>query len=345
MKAIVLEETKKLAIREIDIEENLGPRDVRVAIKNVGICGSDISYYQHGAIGPFVVRQPMVLGHEGSGIVKEVGAEVKNLRVGDPVCMEPGIPDPDGRATRLGMYNLDPSVRFWATPPIHGILRPSVVHPSSFTYKLPDNVSLAEGALAEPLAIGVYAATKAQVKPGDVAVVIGAGTIGMVTTIAALSAGCSQVIITDVKQPKLKIASAFGSVRPVDIGKEDPVRVVDQITGGWGADIVFEASGSEKAAAGMFELLGPGGRIVYIGMPAGGSVPIDIVAAQAKEARIDTIFRYAHAYPKALRLMGSGKINVKPMITDTYPFDKGIEAFDYACNPKSTSVKVQIELP
>ncbi|MBN2551506.1 MAG: NAD(P)-dependent alcohol dehydrogenase [Spirochaetales bacterium] len=300
---------------------------------------------RHGAIGPFVVRESMVLGHEASGVVQEVGREVKDLRAGDRVCMEPGIPDPEGRATRLGMYNLDPSVRFWATPPVHGILRPSVVHPSDFTYKLPGNVSLAEGALVEPLAIGVHAATRARVKPGDVAVVTGAGTIGMVTTIAALSAGCAEVIITDVKQPKLKLASTFGSVRPVDVGREDAVEVVKQMTGGWGADIVFEASGSEKAAAGIFELLCPGGRVVYIGMPAGGTVPIDIVAAQAKEARIDTIFRYAHVYPKALRLMGSGKIDVKPMITDTYPFRKGIEAFDYACDPKPTSVKVQIQLP
>ena len=140
----------------------------------------------------------MVLGHEASGVIVEVGSEVKNLKVGDRVCMEPGIPDPNSKATRLGMYNLDPAVRFWATPPYHGVLRPTVVHPANFTFKLPDNISFAEGAMVEPLAVGMHAAIKAQIKPGDVAVVMGAGTIGMVTALAALAGGCSRVVITDV---------------------------------------------------------------------------------------------------------------------------------------------------
>ena len=345
MEALVLEKAKKLSIRDIEIKEELGPRDVRVRIKNVGVCGSDVHYYEYGAIGPFVVRQPMVLGHEASGVIEEVGAQVKHLKVGDRVCMEPGIPDPNSKASHLGMYNLDPAVRFWATPPIHGILRPSVVHPADYTFILPESVSLAEGAIVEPLAIGMHSATKAQVKPGDIAVVMGAGTIGLVTTMAALAAGCSQVVITEVKQPKLDIAAGFGAVRTVNIEKEDPLKVVEEITAGWGADIVFEASGSEKAAAIIFDLLRPGGRVVYIGMPVAGKVSIDIVSAQAKEARIDTIFRYAHVYPRALNLMGSGKIDVKPLITDNYAFSDGLKAFEYACDPKPTSVKVQIELP
>ena len=344
MEALVLEKKRTLNIRDIEIDETLGPRDVRVQIRNVGVCGSDVHYYEYGAIGPFVVREPMVLGHEASGIVEEVGGEVEHLKVGDRVCMEPGIPDPHSRASRLGLYNLDPSVRFWATPPIHGILRPSVVHPADFTYKLPASVSLAEGALVEPLAIGMHAATKAQVKPGDIAVVMGAGTIGMVTTIAVLAAGCSQVVITDVKQPKLDIAAGFGAVQPVNIEKEDPLKIIKEITDGWGADIVFEASGSEKAAEIIFDVLRPGGRVVYIGAPVKGFVPINIVAGQSKEARIYTIFRYAHMYPRALNLLGSARIDVKPLITETYQFDEALRAFEYASNPKPTSVKVQIEL-
>ena len=150
MRALVLEKTDELALRDIDINEPMGPRDVRIAIYNVGICGSDVHYYEHGAIGPFVVREPMVLGHEASGVVIEVGAEVSDLRVGDEVCMEPGIPDPTSKASRLGMYNLDPAVRFWATPPVHAVMRASVVHPADFTFKLPAGVSLAEGAMVEP---------------------------------------------------------------------------------------------------------------------------------------------------------------------------------------------------
>src|SRR4051812_8768359 len=122
MQALVLEKTRQLALRDFDFpdEESVGPHDVRVRIKTVGICGSDVHYYQHGRIGPFVVNAPMVLGHEAAGTVVEVGAAVANLKAGDRVCMEPGIPDPNSRATQLGMYNLDPAVRFWATPPVHG---------------------------------------------------------------------------------------------------------------------------------------------------------------------------------------------------------------------------------
>ena len=198
VKALVLEEKDRLSLRDIPIEESLGRRDVRIALRTIGICGSDIHYYTHGHIGPFVVRDPMILGHEASGVVIEVGADVHELKPGDRVCAEPGIPDPTSRASRLGQYNLDPAVRFWATPPVHGILRPTVVHPANFTFKLPDNVSFAAAAMVEPLAVGVYGATKAGVKPGDIAVVIGAGTIGLVTVLAALAAGCARVIVSDV---------------------------------------------------------------------------------------------------------------------------------------------------
>src|SRR6185312_3946626 len=166
MKALVLERKDELALRDFPVEDELGPRDVRVALRTIGVCGSDVHYYQHGAIGPFVVREPMVLGHEAAGVVEATGSAVTTLRVGDRVCMEPGIPDPNSRATRLGLYNLDPAVRFWATPPVHGCLRPTVVHPEAFTFKLPDNVSFGEGAMVEPLAVGVHAANKAAIKPG-----------------------------------------------------------------------------------------------------------------------------------------------------------------------------------
>src|SRR5918998_3271389 len=191
MKALVLERKDELALRDFPVEEKLGPRDVRIAPRIVGVCGSDVHYYTHGAIGPFVVKDPMILGHEAAGQIVEVGSAVTELKPGDRVCMEPGIPDPASRATRLGLYNLDPAVRFWATPPVHGCLTPQVVHPAAFTYRLPDGVSYAEGALFEPLAVGLHAATKAQIRPGDLAVVMGAGPIGMLTALAALAGGGS----------------------------------------------------------------------------------------------------------------------------------------------------------
>ena len=343
MEALVLEKTRHLALRPIELDEPLGAHDVRVKIHTVGICGSDVHYYTHGRIGPFVVDAPMVLGHEASGTVAEVGSAVMHLRAGDRVCMEPGIPDPNSKPTRLGMYNLDPAVRFWATPPVHGCLRPTVVHPAAFTFKVPDNVGFGEAAMVEPLAVGMHAANKAQVKPGDVAVVTGAGPIGMVTALAALAAGCSRVIVTDVQEPKLALAAKLGPITPVNVAKEDLAGVVHRLTDGWGADVVFEASGNARVAAGVFEPLCPGGRVVFIGMP-GEPIAYDVVAAQIKEARVEHVFRYAHVYPRALALMGSGKIDVKPLITDTFDFRDSVKAFDFACAMPASSVKAQIVL-
>ncbi|MBC8078396.1 MAG: NAD(P)-dependent alcohol dehydrogenase [Chloroflexales bacterium] len=341
MQALVLERQHALALREIAIDEPLGERDVRVAIHTVGICGSDVHYYTHGRIGPFVVREPMVLGHEASGTVVEIGAAVRLLAVGDRVCMEPGIPDPHSRASRLGLYNLDPAVRFWATPPVHGVLRPTVVHPADFTFKLPSGVSFAEGALVEPLAVGMHAASKAQIRPGDLAVVIGAGPIGMLTALAALASGCAQLVIADVQQPKLDLAATLGPITPVNVAKQSLTEVVHALTDGWGADIVFEASGSPRAIAGVFEQLCPAGRVVFVGMPV-EPVAYDVVAAQAKEARVEHVFRYAHVYPRALALLGSGRLNVKPLITDTFAFDESVRAFEFAAAMPAASVKAQI---
>jgi D-xylulose reductase len=344
MKALVLEEKDRLALRDVALEEKLGPRDVRISLRSVGICGSDMHYYTHGRIGPFVVKEPMILGHEAAGVVAEVGAAVRELKVGDRVCMEPGIPDPNSRAARLGKYNLDPAVRFWATPPVHGILRPSVVHPADFTFKLPDNVSLAAGAMCEPLAIGVHSATKAQVQPGDLAVVIGAGTIGMVTVLAAIAAGCARIIVSDVDDAKLALAEKLGPVMGVNVRSQRLVDVVQRESDGWGADVVFEASGNEKAAAEVFDLICPGGRVVFTGMPP-EPIAYDVPKAQIKEARVEHVFRYAHVYGRTVAMLGSGKIDVTPLITQTFPFKDSLQAFEFAKRPPAGSVKVQIELP
>lgn len=343
MQSLVLEDKGRLALREIEIDEPLGPRDVRIDLRTVGICGSDIHYYQHGRIGPFVVEEPMVLGHEGAGTVVEIGDEVNHLKVADRVCMEPGIPDPNSKASRLGLYNLDPAVRFWATPPVHGILRPQVVHPADYTFRVPDNISFAEAAMVEPLAVGMHATAMTRVKPGDVAVVQGAGPIGMVTALSALAGGCARVLITDVQQPKLDLAAQLGPITPVNIEQQKVAAVVAQATDGWGADIVFECSGNEGAAGGVFEPLCPGGTVVFVGMP-GKPIAYDVVAAQIVEATVRHVFRYAHQYPRALALLGSGKIDVRPLITETFAFEESVEAFDFASNMPPSSVKAQIEL-
>lgn len=349
MKSLVLEKKDELSLRDfpaIDrVEETLGVRDVRIRLHTVGICGSDVHYYTHGRIGPFVVNEPMILGHEASGTVIETGAEVTTLKAGDRVCMEPGIPDPNSKATRLGLYNIDPAVRFWATPPVHGILRPTCVHPEAFTFRLPDNVSFAEAAMVEPLAVGVHAATKAKVRPGDIGVVLGAGPIGLVTALAALAAGCARVYVSDLAPKKLEIAESLSrAITGVNVAKDNLVERVKRDTEGWGADVVFEATGSPRAAAGVFEPLAPGGCVVMIG---GQPDPIsyDAGAAMVREARVENIFRYAHVFPRCVAMLSSGAIDVKPLITRTFDFNDSVRAFEIAASAPPADVKMQIVLP
>ncbi|MCA8097455.1 NAD(P)-dependent alcohol dehydrogenase [Burkholderia contaminans] len=343
MKALVLERTRELALRDIDLPQQVGPGDVRIKVHTVGVCGSDVHYYVHGGIGPFRVDAPMVLGHEASGTVVEAGAGVTHLRVGDRVCMEPGVPRLDSPATLRGLYNLDPDVRFWATPPIHGCLTPFVVHPAAFTYRLPDNVSFAEGAIVEPLSIGLQAAKNAAMKPGDLAVVIGAGTIGAMTALAALAGGAARVILADVVPDKLALFAGNPAITTVDVRTRPLADAVAEASGGWGADVVFEASGSANAYAGLVDLMCPGGCAVLIGMPV-APVPLDVVALQAKEGRIESVFRYANIFPRALALIASGAIDVKPFISRTFPFSEGVRAFEEAASGHPRDVKIQIEM-
>jgi D-xylulose reductase len=321
----------------------MGANDVRIAIHTVGICGSDVHYYTHGAIGPFIVKEPMVLGHEASGIITAIGANVKHLQVGDRVCMEPGIPDPNSRAAKLGLYNVDPAVTFWATPPVHGCLMPEVTHPAAYTFKIPANVSFAEAAMVEPLAVGVQAAQKAGIKPGDVAVVLGAGPIGMMVALAALASGCSRVIISDVAQPKLDIIGNYAGVETVNVRNKKLSDHVSESTNGWGADVVFEATGAPAAIKDIANLVCPGGTCVMVGMPV-EKAEIDLVALQVKEATLKTIFRYANVYDRAINLIASGKIDLKPLISETFMFADSVKAFERAAEARPADVKLQIRM-
>ena len=343
-RALVLERQRELALRDIEIPHEMGVRDVRVRMHTVGVCGSDVHYYTHGRIGPFVVDAPMVLGHEAAGTVAAVGAEVTNVAVGDRVCMEPGIPDMQSRAAKLGIYNVDPSVRFWATPPIHGCLTAEVVHPAAFTYRLPESVSFAEAAMVEPFAIGMQSSLRARIKPGDVGVVTGCGPIGIMVALAALAGGCSRVFISDVVQPKLDIAAKYDGIVPVNVREADLAQTVRQATDNWGADVVFEASGAPRVYETLFDVVAPGGCVVFVGMPV-DPVPINLVAAQAKEVRMETVFRYANIYDRAINLIASGKVDLKPLVSRTYAFEQSIAAFERAAEAHPTDVKIQIAFP
>lgn len=341
MKAVVLEEKERVVIKEVPESPLPGPGELLIEPRTVGICGSDLHYVQHGRIGHFIVEAPMILGHEASGVVAAVGPGVSGFEVGDRVVLEPGIPDSSSRASREGMYNVDPAVRFFATPPVDGCLVERVVHPAAFTYHLPDHVSYAEGAFVEPLAVGVHAATKARIKPGDVAVVVGSGTVGMLVAASALAAGASKALVSDVAAAKLELAARIPGVIPVDVTEKDLLEAVLEETGGWGADVVFEASGSPKAYESLWRLGAPGNRTVLVGMPP-ENISVDVIAMQARETRVETIFRYANVHQKAIDLIAGGRIDVKPFVSASFPLEESLAAFDRVAEARPSDVKIQI---
>ena len=220
MKALVLEKKLELRLRDIDLPTEIGPDDVKIKMHTVGICGSDIHYYEHGKIGQWKVSEPMVLGHEGSGTITDVGKNEKILKIGDRVCVEPQVVSKKTKEYKLGIYNYDQAVKFWATPPIHGCLTPEVIFPGDMVFKIPENISYSEGAMVEPVAVGMQAVTKASIKPGQIGLVMGCGPIGLVTALAALAGGCSTVYIADIVSEKLETCEHYPDLIPIDLTKE-----------------------------------------------------------------------------------------------------------------------------
>jgi D-xylulose reductase len=344
VKALVLEEKGRISLRDIDLYGALGPGQVRVRVTHVGICGSDVHYYTHGRIGPFVVDAPMVLGHEAAGYVVECAPDVTHLKPGDRVCVEPGVPRPFSPETLAGRYNLDPGIFFWATPPDHGCLCESVVHPAAFCLKLPDALCLSTASLAEPLAVGVFAAGKAGIRLGETVLVTGAGPIGLVTAASALASGASHVFITDVSPEKLAFAAGFLGDRATVLNAREPVEpAVLAATAGRGASCIFEASGSPRAYAPAIAAAAMGARMICIGMPV-EPLTLDLSALIAKEIRLETCFRYANAFGPAVSLLASKAFDFASLVTCTFPFDHGVEAFAYAATAPAGEVKIQIVL-
>ena len=343
MKALVLNSPLDLAVRDVPDPGAPGPGEVRVRVQSVGICGSDVHYYEHGRIGDFVLRAPMILGHEASGVVETLGDGVESLAPGDTVAMEPGVPCGDCRECRTGRYNLCKDIRFWATPPYDGVLAEHVIHPAGLAFRLPDHMSTEEGALMEPLAVGVHACERGGVRPGSVVAINGSGTIGCVTLLSALAYGASQVIVADVIPARLERARDLGAAAVVDARSESLAEAVMEATGGRGADVGVECSGHPDGPQTLVDAAAPAGRVVLVGM---GPQPtsIDTVAAMVKEVDLATVFRYANAYPTAIELTAAGRVPVAQLVTDRYAFEESVGAFEYARSPRPETCKVMIGL-
>jgi L-iditol 2-dehydrogenase len=322
-----------------------GRNEVLLRIHSVGICGSDVHYLVNGCIGDFIVKAPMVLGHESSGIVAEVGEGVKHLKAGDRVAIEPGIPCRHCDYCKNGQYNLCPDIVFCATPPYDGTLTRYYVQAADFCYKLPDHVSFEEGALLEPLAVAVQACRRANITLGDRVLICGAGPIGLMNLLTAKASGASKICITDIDEHRLSVAKSMGADLTYLIGKKEPRQLAEEIAGvfdGLRPDKTIECSGAESSIQLAIYATKSGGTIVLVGLgPA--EVRLPIVNAAVREVDIRGVFRYANCYPVALAMVASGRINVKPLVTHRFKLEETLKAFETAKTGADHAIKVIIK--
>ncbi|GAA1176830.1 NAD(P)-dependent alcohol dehydrogenase [Nesterenkonia xinjiangensis] len=324
MRAAVLQAPGEITVEERPVPLP-DPGDVLVRVTAVGICGSDVHYYREGRIGPFVVEEPLVLGHESAGVVAAVGDGVDASRIGERVSVEPQRIDWSSAQARAGRYNLDPQVQFFATPPVDGAFAEYVTIPAMFAHRLPEGISDEAGALLEPLSVAVAAARKSRLGVGDHVLVTGAGPIGLILTQVARALGASEVVVTDVSEDRLRLAETFGATRAV---------VADTDLSELRADVLLEASGAPPAIHAGLRALGPAGRAVLIGMGA-DDVTIPLSAVQNRELEVTGVFRYANTWPTAIELVRSGRVDLDRLVTGRFSLEQTAQALEAAEDPRS----------
>lgn len=318
--------------------------EVLVKLEYVGICGSDMHYYETGAIGDYVVEPPFVLGHEPGGVVVEVGADVTHLKVGDRVALEPGKTCGHCEFCKTGRYNLCPDVVFFATPPVDGVFQEYVAHEADLCFKLPDNVSTLEGALIEPLAVGFHAANQGGAHAGQTAVVMGAGCIGLVSMMALKAEGVSKVYVVDIMDKRLDKALELGADHVINGKDEDAVEAVMKLTEGKGCDLVIETAGTEFTSRQCVKMTKKGATIVLVGYSKTGEITLPMSLALDKELTFKTVFRYRHIYPMAIEAVAAGKVNLKGIVTNIFDFDDIQNAMDRSISDKANIVKAVVQI-
>ncbi|QHI72985.1 NAD(P)-dependent alcohol dehydrogenase [Aminipila terrae] len=342
-RAAYMTELNKMEIREIPVPE-VKEQEVLVKLEYVGICGSDVHYFHDGRCGDFVVDGEFMLGHECAGTIVKLGSGVTNLTIGDKVALEPGITCGQCEFCKTGRYNLCPDVQFLATPPVQGCYENYIAFPANMCFKLPEKISTKEGALVEPLSVGMHAASQGQIGLGDQVVILGAGCIGLVTLLACKAYGATDITVVDVIPKRLEYAKKLGATRTINGKNTDVIAEIEKLTNGMGVEKVIETAGSPVTIAQTPYLVKNGGTIVLVGLSADPEIKFNFGKIMAKEAKIESVFRYRNVYPKAIAAIADGIIDVSGIVTHEFEFDHIQEAFECAINDKDNVVKAVIKI-
>ena len=329
MRASVLRAAGDLTVEDCPIPVP-APHEVLVRISSVGVCGSDVHYYEHGRIGSFQVTEPLVLGHEASGVVEAVGTAVKRLSPGDRVSLEPGVPDLACPQCIAGRYNLCEDMKFHATPPYDGSFAEYVVHHELFTHPVPDSLSDDAAALLEPLSVALWACEKGGVTAGSRVLVTGVGPVGLLVVQVARALGASEVVASDVNAQRLELARTLGATRVFDPSGDGP-------PASFRPDVLLDCSGIPAAIRAAVDLVAPAGRVVLVGM-GGAEYPMPMSTVQERELVVTGTFRYAHTWPTAIALAGSAAVELDRLVTSHHGIDQ-VPAALSAARLDPTSIK------
>ncbi|KGN37868.1 NAD(P)-dependent alcohol dehydrogenase [Knoellia subterranea] len=317
MRVAILAEPGSIVVESRPVPTPAGD-EVLIEVRSVGVCGSDTHYYDHGRIGDHVVTGPLVLGHESAGVIVAVGSGVDTKRVGERVAIEPGVPCRSCRECLAGRYNLCPDMVFHATPPVDGTLAEYVTHPSVFTFALPDGISFDEGAMLEPLSVGIWACRRAGAAPGTRVLITGAGPVGQLAAQVAVAFGATEVVVADVNSHRLDVAASLGATEVVDVTSRS---LSDVYAGRPGPDVILECSGHEGSTAAAIGVAAPAARVVLIGM-GGDTVGLPLGVVQGRELWVTGVFRYANTWPTAIDLVATGRVTLAPLATGHFSLDE-----------------------
>lgn len=333
-RASVLSASQTITLEEREVPTP-APHEVLVEIKSVGICGSDIHYFEHGRIGSFIVDGPLILGHEASGQIVAVGDAVTDIAPGTRVALEPGVPCKECVQCTAGRYNLCPDVIFFATPPVDGTFTQFVALDRAFVHPVPDHVSYDAAALMEPLSVGIWANRKAETGEGSRVLIAGAGPIGIVCALVARSLGAATIVITDTNAARRQTAADMGFTAL------DPI--TDDLSAHGLFDAFVECSGAPQAIMQGIRAVAPAGRVVLVGMSPSGTIEVPLDVIQGRELWLTGTFRYAHTYPTAVELVSSGAIDLDALVSVTFILDGVADALSYYTkDPTAMKVVVRV---
>ncbi|MDF1514049.1 MAG: alcohol dehydrogenase catalytic domain-containing protein [Anaerolineae bacterium] len=340
--------SKLYGIRDLRLETGPvplpGPGEVLLKIASVGTCGSDVHYYVEGGIGDAIVTDPITMGHEFSAWIAGLGEGVEGLELGQLVAVEPAIPCGHCESCEHGHPNLCPNVRFCGTPPIDGVFAEYAVMPAENCFLLPEGFTPEQGALLEPLGIGIHTVDLAHLKVGQTVAVLGAGPVGLLIAAVAKAAGAGAIYMTEPIRERREFALSYCADAVFDPATEDVVQSIMDATGGRGIDVAFEAAGAEETPDQAARIARPGGKVVVVGIPSEDRMVMTASVIRRKGLTIKLVRRMKHTYPRAIRMVVTGLVNIDPLATHYFTLDTMQQAFEMVAHHSDGVLRAMINV-